>query len=114
MLGIQRIEKTDSRRRKNETIKHYNNKIIKAYQNAYASYRAACERYDRLLQAYTVLNRFRAEKSTDAGPVAAVNSLPYTMKIMRGMIEEAHKEKSVIAGHARECIKHLHILQYEM
>ena len=114
MLGIKRIEKTNNQRRNNETVKHYNNKIIKAYQKAYASYQAACERYDRLMQAYKILGRFKTEKSADTGPAAAAGGLPYTMKIMRGMIEEAHREKSVIAGHARECIKHLHILKYEM
>ena len=114
MPGIQKTEKTNNRRQSNESVKHYNNRIIRAYQNAYSSYQAACERYDRLMQAYKILGRFKTEKSADAAPAAAASGLPYTMKIMRGMIEEAHREKSVIAGHARECIKHLHTLKYEM
>ena len=97
-----------------ETTKHHNHKLIRAYHNAYASYNAACDRYDRLLQAYKILHKFKEGKPADARSGAVNNDLPYTMKVMRGMIEEAHKEKSIIAGHARECIRHLRTLQYEM
>ena len=97
-----------------ETTKHHNHKLITAYHNAYASYNAACDRYDRLMQAYRILTGFKNGKSQETGSDKTNNDLPYTMKIMRGMIEEAHREKGIIAGHARECIKHLHTLQYEM
>ena len=40
--------------------------------------------------------------------------MPYTDKIMRRMIEDAHIEKSAIAGHARDCIRHLNSLKYEL
>ena len=114
MLGIERIKKADTRRYEKEATKHHNHKLIRAYHNAYASYKAACDRYDRLMQAYKILTGFKEEKSSDKGSDSDNNSLPYTMKIMRGMLEDAHNEKSIIAGHARECIKHLHTLKYEM
>jgi hypothetical protein len=93
--------------------KAVNNRLIAAYQKAYDSYHAACDRYDKLVQAYTVLRRLKTDdESTVKGDDN--DSLPYTEKIMRKMIEDADNEKSVIADHARECIKRLRSLKYEM
>ena len=92
--------------------KKINVKLIAAYQKAYDSYNAACERYDKLLQAYRVLKKFNTDEP--AGTDSENGSLPYTEKIMKRMIEDARKEKSVIADHAMECIQHLRSLKYEM
>jgi hypothetical protein len=107
MLGTMTTEQN------NNDDKAVNNRLIAAYQKAYDSYHAACDRYDKLVQAYTVLKRLKtgdenAEKGDDN------DSLPYTEKIMRKMIEDADNERSVIADHARECIRRLRTLKYNM
>ena len=90
-----------------------NERLIVAYKKAYESYNAACDRYDRLVQAYKVLKVFKTEKGGDVDGSQAVE-LPYTAKIVKQMIEEAEKERTQIALHARECIKHLRQLKYKM
>ena len=94
--------------------KHTDNKLITAYRKAYDCYTAACERYDRLVKAYQVLSGISAEKESSAEPVEKSNSLPYTVMIMKRMIEDAHIEKALIADRARECVRHLSSLGYEM
>ena len=98
----------------NAAQRFYNNKLVKAYQKAYASYQSSCDRYVRLLQAYNVLTKFK--KGVPAGdlPGDSPVRIPHTEKIMRQMIEEAYVEKKVIAEHARECIRHMRKLKYEM
>ena len=88
-----------------------NNKLMVAYQKAYDSYQAACDRYDKLVSAYRVLKGINTE--SPVGEKSA-ESLPYTEKIIEQMIEDANREKDLIAGHARECIKHLRTLKYIM
>ena len=94
---------------KNYENSQANNKLIAAYQKAYESYTAACERYEKLMTAYRVLKGISMDN-----PDENRDSLPHTEKIIKRMMDEAHKEKDVIADHARECIKHLRSLRYEM
>ena len=109
MLGTMNYEKYEDRKTEDKRI---NVKLIAAYQKAFDSYNAACDRYDKLIQAYKVLLDFKTEESVETG--TKVCTLPYTEKIMRRMIEEARKEKTVIADHAKECIQHLRSLKYKM
>ena len=94
--------------------KMVNSKLIAAYQKAYESYHAACDRYDKLVQAYRVLKGFTYGKAIDAEPDENDERLPHTERMIKRMIEEANNEKAVIADHARECIRHLRSLKYEM
>jgi len=111
MLGSTDYERHNENKRASED-KRINVKLIAAYQKAFDSYNAACERYEKLLQAYRALLEFKVDESEETDD--SVCSLPYTEKIMRQMIEEANKEKAVIADHAKECIQHLRSLRYEM
>jgi hypothetical protein len=87
---------------------------VTAYQNAYDCYLTACEKYEQLITAYKTLKNLRNEKPANALPDDVSDEMPYTEKIMRRMIEDAHIEKGVIAGHARDCIRHLNSLKYEL
>jgi hypothetical protein len=106
MLGQYKEVGKKERECRKEEENQYNSKLLKTYQKAYENYQVACERYDRLSQAYYVLTKFNKEKSEATAP--------NTAKILKRMIEEAYKEKSVIADHARECIRHLKTPKYEM
>ena len=92
----------------NETEKHHNIRLKQAYKIAYYRYKAACERYDKLVQAYNILNKFRTENQD--------TKLPQTERIIKGMIEDAKREKKIIAEHAKECMQHLRTIrcEYEM
>ena len=91
-----------------------NNKLLAAYQKAYNSYQAASDRYDKLVSAYRVLKGISTGKAVEDGSSEPNEPLPYTEKIIKQMIEDAHNEKNVIADHARECIRHLRSLKYKM
>ena len=114
MLGVQNNIDNFFTGNDKETERHYNNRLIKAYQNAYDSYMSACDRYEKLVQAYRVLMRHKME--APAGTVHEVpgETLPLTIKELRRMIEDAYREKSVIAEHARECVRHLNSPSYKM
>ena len=99
---------------KNQEDRSVNSKLMMAYQKAYVSYHEACDRYDKLVRAYKILNVLKTEDGEGATSGNGGSGLPYTEKIMKQMIEEASKEKSLIADHARECVQHLRALKYEM
>ena len=99
-------KETNSRKDKMKTVSYNNQKIMKTYHNAYNSYQSACERYERLMKAYKDITKPETE--------TRISLMPNTIKVMRKMIEEAHREKCVIAEHARECIRHLNTLKFEM
>ena len=91
-----------------------NSKLIEAYKRAHDRYQAACDRYDKLVSAYRVLKGISTENPIGEKHAETNEALPYTEQIMEQMIEDAHKEKELIAGHARECVKHLRTLKYLM
>ena len=107
MLGTMNYERSYEDRQVNE-------KLVVAYQKAYESYVSACDRYDKLVTAYRVLKGISSDGQVDSGPDKPSEPLPYTEKIMKQMIDDAYKEKGVIADHARECIRHLRTFKYKM
>ena len=116
MPGVNEMKECKNQICESKAEKYHNNKLMRAYHNAYMSYKAACDRYDRLVRAYKVLDKFKTEKPVNAedGCYYKNVNVPHTEEIMRRMIEDAHREKNVIAEHARECIRHLRGLRYEM
>ena len=102
MLGMSKAEK-------NTYNDVDNRKLVAAYETAYGQYCEAQDRYDRLVQAYSVLKGFLSGKDKEERKA----TLPNTEKIMRRMIEDAAEEQAHIADFARDCVKHLHSLAYE-
>ena len=94
-----------------EIVGQYNTKLIKAYKKTCDNYYAACERCERLSG---ILDKFRIEKAAREETGNFSKTTSYTETIMEQMVNEAYRERSVIAAQAMEYIKHLRSLKYEM
>ena len=114
MLGANNAIENSYREFEKETKKHRDYKLMKAYNNAFDSYLSACERYERLVKTHEILVGNKVKTQAGIGPEIPGKVLPLTIKQLRRMIEEAYREKSIIAEHARECVRHLNALKFKM
>ena len=86
-------------------------KLIEAYQIACNDFQEACERYEMLVRVYERMNQ-----EADAGEEAtgSANAPAYAVLILKRMVTEAQREKSMIAAKAAEYIKLLRSTKYIM